>query len=591
MPKQIAPAVPTLPPLSSITDEATRRALQALADGWNVRNAFSGDTKERFLTEADVLGMAQSIVMGGLFAGSLPGAEGGGGVGPGGQPDDLAKKLLEYLNLPIDLTSALEHAQKAITFLNAENNRSIARILAMEDGFLSERTERISANEAFREDITGMKVSIGENKAGILEEARVRADEDGALAERITTLATTTGNNFAAVQTVLSAHTTDIEANANAITALNATVSDNTAAILEEKTVRATKDTALASQITSVVATANNKNRVFVQSFAPTASAINDLWIDTSNNNQIKRWNGSSWEAVDNKQIAQSLALVNTETQARISADSALASQITTVTSILNGNVATVQEQARAIDGIEAQWTIKTDVNGKVAGIGLINDGRSSAFAVNADQFIVSSPGVPDRIPFYIDSTGVYFNGKVSFSNLTGEGKPEAGATKGAPKGTKIGDILVETIEAVTHLAYARLDPNGANTWVRPGTTTIDGNKIYTGDAYVDTLQIKGNAVTSVAYGYGNGSASASISGGDDGMAYVAFATGANSSAESTRLTVGGGGGLSGVGVGAYGNGAVSFGGYVGPGQSVRVSAQIGSGVGECTVAVMGRMR
>lgn len=32
--------------------------------------------------------------------------------------------------------------------------------------------------------------------------------------------------------------------------------------------------------------------------------------------------------------------------------------------------------------------------------------------------------------------------------------------------------------------------------WVRPGTTLINGNKIFTGDAYVDTLQIKGQAVT-----------------------------------------------------------------------------------------------
>lgn len=35
-----------------------------------------------------------------------------------------------------------------------------------------------------------------------------------------------------------------------------------------------------------------------------------------------------------------------------------------------------------------------------------------------------------------------------------------------------------------------------AAAWVKPGYTTIDGFKIYTGDAYVDTLQIKGNAVT-----------------------------------------------------------------------------------------------
>lgn len=34
------------------------------------------------------------------------------------------------------------------------------------------------------------------------------------------------------------------------------------------------------------------------------------------------------------------------------------------------------------------------------------------------------------------------------------------------------------------------------NDWTRPTSTLIDGNKIFTGDAYVDTLQIKGNAVT-----------------------------------------------------------------------------------------------
>jgi hypothetical protein len=34
------------------------------------------------------------------------------------------------------------------------------------------------------------------------------------------------------------------------------------------------------------------------------------------------------------------------------------------------------------------------------------------------------------------------------------------------------------------------------NNWTRPGQTLIDGNKIFTGDAYVDTLQLKGEAIT-----------------------------------------------------------------------------------------------
>jgi hypothetical protein len=39
-------------------------------------------------------------------------------------------------------------------------------------------------------------------------------------------------------------------------------------------------------------------------------------------------------------------------------------------------------------------------------------------------------------------------------------------------------------------------DMTAFSSWVKPSTTLIDGNKIYTGDAYVDTLQIKGQAVT-----------------------------------------------------------------------------------------------
>ena len=38
------------------------------------------------------------------------------------------------------------------------------------------------------------------------------------------------------------------------------------------------------------------------------------------------------------------------------------------------------------------------------------------------------------------------------------------------------------------------------SSWTRPTSTLIDGNKIFTGDAYVDTLQIKGNAVIVPAY-------------------------------------------------------------------------------------------
>lgn len=55
-------------------------------------------------------------------------------------------------------------------------------------------------------------------------------------------------------------------------------------------------------------------------------------------------------------------------------------------------------------------------------------------------------------------------------------------------------------------------DTSTFENWIRPGTTLIDGNKIYTGDAYVDTLQIKGNAITAISAQSG-GSVSTTVQG------------------------------------------------------------------------------
>jgi hypothetical protein len=52
------------------------------------------------------------------------------------------------------------------------------------------------------------------------------------------------------------------------------------------------------------------------------------------------------------------------------------------------------------------------------------------------------------------------------------------------------------TANSTANAAKAKTDD-----WTRPGQTLIDGNKIFAGDAYVDTLQIQGNAITVPASG------------------------------------------------------------------------------------------
>ena len=85
-----------------------------------------------------------------------------------------------------------------------------------------------------------------------------------------------------------------------------------------------------------------------------------------------------------------------------------LGERITTVQSKADGNTAAVQTHAQSINGLEAQYTVKVDVNGRVAGYGLAttpkNGTPESKFIVNADRFGVGSTGKADVFPFVIDT-------------------------------------------------------------------------------------------------------------------------------------------------------------------------------------------
>lgn len=85
-----------------------------------------------------------------------------------------------------------------------------------------------------------------------------------------------------------------------------------------------------------------------------------------------------------------------------------LGERITTAQSTADGNKATVQAHTRSINGLEAQYTVKVDVNGKVAGYGLAttpkNGTPESKFIVNADRFGVGATGKADVFPFTVDT-------------------------------------------------------------------------------------------------------------------------------------------------------------------------------------------
>lgn len=87
------------------------------------------------------------------------------------------------------------------------------------------------------------------------------------------------------------------------------------------------------------------------------------------------------------------------------------ASSITQLQTDVAGNTAAIAVQGNTLNGVLAEYTIKLDVNGLVAGIGIINTGTSSAVGVNADYFYIGKAGAGGKKPFMVLTTSQTISG------------------------------------------------------------------------------------------------------------------------------------------------------------------------------------
>lgn len=89
---------------------------------------------------------------------------------------------------------------------------------------------------------------------------------------------------------------------------------------------------------------------------------------------------------------ASNAAAIVSEQVARASADSALASDITTVSTTVDGHTASITTLSASVDGIEAQWGVSLNVNGHITGLTTMNNGSTGSFAILADEFYIVDP-------------------------------------------------------------------------------------------------------------------------------------------------------------------------------------------------------
>ena len=128
---------------------------------------------------------------------------------------------------------------------------------------------------------------------------------------------------------------------------------------------------------------------------------------------------------------------------------------------------------ADKVTGLYAQYMVKLDVGGRISGFGLSSTGKTSDFAINADNFYIAPPTGSSKgtSPFMVLTTPTNINGTI------------------VPSGTYIQSAFIH---------------NGSIDNAKIGYAAIDNAKIKDlsittgkiGLAQVDTLQIKGQAVS-----------------------------------------------------------------------------------------------
>ena len=190
-----------------------------------------------------------------------------------------------------------------------------------------------------------------------------------------------------------------------------------------------------------------------------------------------------------------------------------LGERITTVQSKADGNTSAVQTHARSINGLEAQYTVKVDVNGRVAGYGLAttpkNGTPESKFIVTADRFGIGAVGKADIFPFTVDTqknrVGVngelVVNGKAIIDNLnagTIHGDKIAANTLNANR-IRAGSVTAREIASnaitadkisVTSLSAISADMGA----IRAGSMNLgNGRFVVNGDGQVSISAASGN--------------------------------------------------------------------------------------------------
>lgn len=193
-------------------------------------------------------------------------------------------------------------------------------------------------------------------------------------------------------------------------------------------------------------------------------------------------------DAVTSSQLANALSTRIDLVDADASVEGSVNQRVQTVATVAGDNTAAIQVNATSVGGLEAQYTVKIDNNGAVAGFGLASTTTDSGsitseFLVNADRFAIMRGGsdtTAATVPFVVQATATTVNGE---DVPAGVYMADAFIKNGTITNAKIGNL---TADKITASLLNTVDFYG---------NTIAGSTIYLGGTITYTTDADGNNI------------------------------------------------------------------------------------------------
>lgn len=195
--------------------------------------------------------------------------------------------------------------------------------------------------------------------------------------------------------------------------------------------------------------------------------------------------------------VSGNTSAISSEATTRASADIALSSSITTLQSTVGTNSASISTQASSINGLEAKYVVKIDNNGAVAGYGLASTANSagnivSEFIVNADRFAIMRGGsntTAASVPFVVQASSTTLNG---VTVPAGVYMTDGFIKNGSIVNAKIGDAAIDNAK------IASLDAGKINAGtISTSRLNIDGSTLTSSNGVLQVNELNANVITS----------------------------------------------------------------------------------------------